>query len=130
MYSDFPGAQKPSDDSTIWRYIDFTKFVSMLEDKALFFCRADLLGDPFEGFLPQSTIDFYFPPDVETKVAGQANKDRKMVAKIARQNVFVNCWHANEHESAAMWHLYSDKGVAIRSTFGRLKASLGASEEW
>ena len=34
----------------------------------------------------------------------------------------MNCWHENEHESAAMWDLYlkSNEGIAIRSTFGKL----------
>jgi hypothetical protein len=36
-------------DATIWRYVDFTKLVSLLDTKSLFFARADQLGDPFEG---------------------------------------------------------------------------------
>ena len=42
----------------------------------------------------------------------------------------VNCWHLGEHESAAMWDIYvpAGAGVAIRSTFDRLKASLERSE--
>jgi hypothetical protein len=39
---------------------------------------------------------------------------------------FVNCWHLNEHESAAMWRLYSssNEAVCIRSTYRRLRQSL------
>ena len=33
----------------IWRYMDFTKFVSMLENGGLFFARADQLEDEFEA---------------------------------------------------------------------------------
>jgi len=38
----------------------------------------------------------------------------------------INCWHMNEHESAAMWKLYlkSDEGIAIQSTYKKLKKSL------
>ncbi len=40
----------PANESErIWRYMDFTKFVSMLHSESLFFCRADKLSDPFEG---------------------------------------------------------------------------------
>jgi hypothetical protein len=47
---DHPVFTKPQDPNVpIWRYMDFTKFVSMLENSALYFCRSDLLGDPFEG---------------------------------------------------------------------------------
>jgi hypothetical protein len=34
----------------------------------------------------------------------------------------VNCWHANEHESAAMWKLYghTDESVAVETEYGIL----------
>jgi hypothetical protein len=40
---------QPEPDSTIWRYLDFPRFVSLLTTRSLFLPRADLLGDPFEG---------------------------------------------------------------------------------
>lgn len=49
MYEEHPVFNPPSDDAVLWRYMDFTKFVSLLEKSALFFARADKLGDPFEG---------------------------------------------------------------------------------
>ena len=39
----------PDFNSVIWRYMDFAQLVSLLDKEALFFCRADKLGDPFEG---------------------------------------------------------------------------------
>ena len=33
----------------IWRYMDFTKFVSMLENKGIFFPSLAMFDDPFEG---------------------------------------------------------------------------------
>lgn len=42
----------PPSEAILWRYMDFTKFVSLLEKSALFFARADKLDDPFEGFIP------------------------------------------------------------------------------
>jgi hypothetical protein len=51
-YSEHETCLKPANENAkIWRYMDFTKFVSLLEKKALFFCRADKLGDPFEGVI-------------------------------------------------------------------------------
>ena len=38
-------------DAVLWRFMSFTKFVSLLARNALFFARADKLGDPFEGSL-------------------------------------------------------------------------------
>ena len=39
----------PDENDKIWRYVDFSKFLSLLEDSAIFFSRADKLDDPFEG---------------------------------------------------------------------------------
>jgi hypothetical protein len=36
-------------DVPVWRYLDFTKFVSMLENGGLFFPTVAKLHDPFEG---------------------------------------------------------------------------------
>jgi len=44
------------DDAKIWRYMDFSKLVSMLEDKALFFARADAFEDAFEGSYPLANV--------------------------------------------------------------------------
>lgn len=41
---------EPQDQNAkIWRYIDFTKFVSLIDSQELFFARADKFDDPFEG---------------------------------------------------------------------------------
>ena len=39
----------PTQSSHLWRYIDFTKYVSLLLSSGLHFARADTLGDSFEG---------------------------------------------------------------------------------
>ena len=50
MYIDDPLFRKPKDlNSHIWRYMSFTKFVSILSRNELFFPQADKLEDTFEG---------------------------------------------------------------------------------
>jgi hypothetical protein len=45
--------------------------------------------------------------------------------------VFVNSWHLNEYESAAMWAIYSrfNSGIAIQSTYNRLVKSFSRCKE-
>ena len=44
--------REPIKDSTIiWRYLDLAKFLDLLENQFLFFCRADKFSDPLEGSL-------------------------------------------------------------------------------
>jgi hypothetical protein len=127
MYKENEHISKPVDESKIWRYMDFTKFVSLLDKSALFFTRADKLGDPFEGSIP--------------KLFGEARPESKrdkeslpspIFKNVSEYRIFltkctlVNCWHLNNSESAAMWKLYlkSNEGIAIQSTFNRLKTCL------
>ena len=58
MYKNFPAVfESPQDENAkIWRYMDFTKFVNLLDTSKLFFPRADKLGDPFEGSFPRGNV--------------------------------------------------------------------------
>jgi len=57
MYVECPNLEKPkNENATIWRYMDFTKFVSLLDRRELFFSRTDRLGDPFEGSCPRKNL--------------------------------------------------------------------------
>ena len=119
----------PAGDAALWRYMGFSKFLSLLNEKALFFARADKLGDPFEG---SST-----KPTVETNRSMYSSRLQKPyeiltdVVKYTRETTLINCWHECEYESAAMWKLYSDEmdGVAIRTTFENLAQSFTTTEE-
>ncbi len=130
MVKEHPVFQPPLDVNVpIWRYVDFTKFVDLLERKTLFFSRSDLLGDPFEGSKPKVNVDERTRRfEGMRRICGISENDaaRGLLRKVA-----VNCWHMNRHESAAMWKLYlkSDEGIAIRSTVGRLKAALEPSND-
>jgi hypothetical protein len=50
MAETHPSFRQPADTTVpVWRYTDLSKFVWMLQKNALYFSRADLLGDPYEG---------------------------------------------------------------------------------
>ena len=115
-------------DTTLWRYMDFTRFVSLFLDESLYFCRVDQLGDPFEGNI--STIEY----DLLMEDRGSEwEKYRENIFEIyrkSRKNIYVNCWHSNANESAAMWSLYSTQhdGIAIRTDFQSLRDSIGKEQ--
>lgn len=121
MYKKHPDLIVPNDNMTIWRYLDFTKFVSLLDKQALFFCRADKMDDKFEGSHPKAELP------IRTKnLESVFLKDVSEAFRLIREFTAVNCWHINRYESFAMWKLYlkSSEGIAIRSTFRRLRDSL------
>lgn len=107
-------------DVKIWRYMDFTKYVSLLESRSLFFSRSDLFNDPYEG--ATSHLNALIRPKLYPKFPDKLFTDSSKFAEWVRQWTFINCWHMNAHESAAMWKLYArtNEAVAIQSTYQRL----------
>lgn len=136
MHEEHPAFNAPSPaDIPIWRYMDLPKFISMLEDQALHFVRADRISDAFEGASTKFSIDLLrvrfsqFQHDYPTAAQVPADWQARMAAffEKQRQYTYLNCWHMNEHESAAMWEIYQSgqpQGIAIRSTHQRLSGSL------
>jgi hypothetical protein len=129
--SKHPSFEEPEDPKAqIWRYLDLAKFLSLLEKSALYFCRVDLLGDPFEGSRPRGEDALWEgilkQDDTKKEVLKynkqMINESRRMI----RRTMYANCWHLNDHESAAMWHVYSRDAasIALQSTFGRLRDCL------
>jgi hypothetical protein len=111
--------------------------------------------DPFEGYIPKVAFEAYakiFAPEIkdlciayeEFKSRPDQNPEQlallsKMKDGIDRLNektrntfktiskgITVNCWHANECESEAMWKLYSDngKGIAVKTSVSSLVKSI------
>lgn len=110
----------------IWRYMDFTKFVSMLENKGIFFPSLAMFDDPFEGSYSKGN----------KKLRPLINKHKNMDSnKISighliqeiRNQIFANCWHMNEYESAGMWSLYSktNESICLQSTYTILRECFG-----
>ena len=134
MYKDHPTFDRPSDDTILWRYMDFTKFISLLEHQALFFAKGDRLGDQFEGSLSKanSTSRRQFLPDnIPESILDQVSQAHLDFFKQSRRSVCVNCWHESQHESAAMWKIYAKEGngIAIRTQFNGLAKSFVDKDE-
>lgn len=116
----------PDDQNVkIWRYMDFAKFVSLLERKGLFFSRVDRLGDPFEGSYAAGNEEerkrVYELLGIPTRFIKE--KGAGGFIKGYRKYIMVNCWHMSKYESAAMWKLYSrtEEAICIQSTYKRLR---------
>jgi hypothetical protein len=137
MIGEHPSFKHPSNhDVKLWRYMDLAKFVSLLLTRSLYLPRADRLGDPFEGSITKVQYEMrdyirkyrnidprlvdwrsFSEAELEALFASQATMGKKNLSEC-----FVSCWHMNEHESAAMWRLYSQssEAVCVQSTFKKL----------
>lgn len=86
--------REPGLNALLRRYLSLSKFVWMLDKRALYFSRADRLGDGFEGSMTRANIQarqgrIGLPlepgkPTVIQRLAGA----REDVVKL----VYVNCW--------------------------------------
>jgi hypothetical protein len=119
----------PAANCTLWRYMDLTKLLSLLESRTLYFPRADQFNDPYEGawsragveMLRASSKNDQLPPTLVDQLLASSER--------VRQTMYISCWFASEHESAAMWKLYlqSPEGIAIRTDHDALAAALERS---
>ena len=126
MYRDHRCFQKPTDlDCHIWRYMSFASLMQMLDTSTLHFTRTDTFQDRFEGGLTRpnaKALDAIYERIRErmphhAEAARQGREHRSLQTQRIRRQTAVNCWCMNEHESAAMWKLYTrGDGVAVRSS--------------
>ena len=111
-------------DVPVWRYLDFTKFVSMLENGGLFFPTVAKLHDPFEGSFARGN------EELRRMVYRHVTNPYKVTAgewvQKLRDHDAVSCWHINERASAAMWRLYSksNEAVCIQSSYRKLNTAV------
>ena len=137
----------PAKDASLWRYMDFAKYVEILSNKALFFNSADGFEDKFEGALSESDsksvwqelyassrrrdLAIYQPQLIGEELEQHIKGDVWFLEegfKIFRNIHCVNCLHENEGESVAMWDLYSkdfSNAIAIKTTYWKLYEALG-----
>ena len=130
MFEQHDRLECPPDDAVIWRYMSFTKLVSLLDRKALWFSRVDLLEDPWEGAYTKPYVDQHFPSGLSSSEKAISHAQLRQRLEL-RKTFAVNCWHLGPGESAAMWKLYGGEKecVAVRSTVGRFKKALRDASE-
>lgn len=127
----------------IVRYLDLAKFISILQNESLFFCRIDKLEDKFEGTSPKPNIvlqenyyrnlyeqGFLKSDNINESVKKDVFEHKEMEEKYKKINC-ICCWNKFTVESYAMWKIYSDmdKGLMITSTIKKLRDSFEKTEE-
>jgi|GEM_PF-283045 len=112
-------------DNPVWRYMDFTKYVSMLENGGVFLPTVAMLEDRFEGSYGRGNQELR--PMIHKHMAPAFGLTAGEMVQRLREHVAVSCWHMNERESAAMWRLYArtDEAVCVQTTFRKLREAMG-----
>ena len=96
------------------------------------------MEDKYEGVLPKLQAKefrmawrLHSVPDGAVQAESPTAIEGAALMNMCRETCYISCWHENPHQSAAMWKLYlkSDEGVAIRTTFGRIKSAFAKTKE-
>lgn len=119
----------PQDDEPLWRYIDFTQLVSILENDEIWLSVASNFTDKWEGGLTAQQIT-----RISDNIPSFIENDRESVRKLfdaLRATTYISCWHHRKEETAAMWELYDDRGkeVAIKTSVGNLREAIDMSDD-
>lgn len=128
MHKEHPAFTCPPPDAVLWRYMSLAQYLSLLQKQALFFARADKLGDSFEGSFSKANLalrpEIY--PEHHEKLSSQFKSFEKL-----RRFILVNCWHESPHESDAMWQLYgsTDGSIAMRTDCRSFVESLTTDDD-
>jgi hypothetical protein len=134
-----------SKDTNVWRYLDFSRFVSLIENRAIHFCHVSVFEDKYDGVFNCLNTDDHYDITTEGKIVriDAASLDSRSAENSARFKEFialyhqailrstgVSCWRLDDHESHAMWRIFvkSDEGVAIESTIGKLTSSVSPGD--
>lgn len=132
-YALHPAAEAPEDEaSVIWRYMNFTRLISLFESRALFFPSISTLKeiDPFEGVWSVGSWKAFLSSDTVLSMSDTEKKSVEDILPYITESdpyTYVNCWHLSTYESQAMWKLYGNE-VAIKSSFARFANSFVVNE--
>ena len=122
-----PDVVLPNDDDLICRYYRFNRFAELVRTSQLHFYRADLFKDENEGIPP----DEYIREICRQHPEADFNHMKGSLAQD-REASFASCWYNSDAETAKMWARYGrdeetgEDGVAVISTFGKLKTAISA----
>lgn len=113
MYEKNSAFEEIPSDVILWKYMSLDKFIYLISENKLYFCRIDKFEDDRECTL--TTID---------KKIFRYNEKAKYYWERERTRYFISCWIKANNELALMWNTYGKKGIAIKTTVGKLIESL------
>jgi len=117
-------------DIRLWKYLTFEKFLSLLVQNAVIFSRIDTFEDEFEGKIEKrkflnafSEMNHEMNIKMMEYIEQQPQHNSFMQSRLTN---FATCWCMSNHESVALWKVFSksDNSIAIQTKYSKLAALL------
>lgn len=121
--------ERPSSMNTsrwIWRYMNLSKLISLIQTESLYFIPLDRFDDKREGMFRSIDILAHINDNKPIDEVVSYNKSRS-----AHRN-FASCWFKAEYESVAMWSIYGNHNdsIAIQSDLNFFKNCIIDDRAW
>ncbi|WP_143475931.1 hypothetical protein [Pseudoalteromonas sp. EB27] len=117
------------DDIDLWKYMDVSKFLSLLSTGELWLARSNTLKDKREGYFSKEMKDelnvIYEQLKFENKITSDSQiKNAFDYEEYVKNNSYFTCWHKNADENMIMWEIYgeSENSVALKTNSSKLKS--------
>lgn len=112
----------PTYFSNLWRYMDLWKFEHLLQERAIFLARSDLVSDSREASL--SFANLRYRPQVYRRQPKMARRHAAYVRELPNMKrwTYLSCWRVDQDENERSWTEYTTtrESVAIRTTYRKL----------
>ena len=112
--------EKPNSSDTVWRYMDLAKFISILQNDALWFSHHSNFDDPYDGKYSEKTIEKIKEDYGELGLDPPSSIDED--SDLSYYN-YVSCWNIKDEQSVGLWNMYfkGEIGVAIKTSIEKLE---------
>ncbi|HDY84950.1 MAG TPA: hypothetical protein ENH74_04620, partial [Methylophaga sp.] len=135
MFPELIAKSAEIDEGTVlWKYLDLSKFISLLSKKSLWLARVDTFKDKHEGMFPlemKQTLDkIYKEFEKEENTKDGPIQNTTDFQQHLIKNAYINCWHQNLDENMVMWEIYgkTENSVAIQTTVKDLAESVSKKD--
>jgi len=118
------------ENQKLWRYMDLSKFVSLIEKNALWMARVDTFRDQHEGQFPDDMRKIIEKAYEKFELSDvTVIKDADDFQDYLRKNTFISCWHKNFDESMVMWEIHGrdTNALAIQTTVEDMRNNINTS---
>jgi hypothetical protein len=114
-------------EAVLWRYMDISKFISLVSTGCIWLARSDTFKDQSEGKfhleMKKTLSEAYSKFELKDD---DLIKDENDFQEYLIKNAYISCWHENNHENMVMWEIYSktQDSIAIKTTAEKLIRSI------
>jgi len=119
--------QPKNENSFVWKYLSFDKFMYILNSNMLPLVRIDKFNDEFEGKIDTAAFKKSGLKEILDLIKQpKARNTRINPFYINRLMNFASCWCIDENESDALWKIFAggENSLAIKTKYKILKKML------